>query len=552
MGSPPDRLGGSLSLMQDEGQILISDSVSDSSDDAPQGWLHRAAAAAAAGLPVNFTQTPRGVQDSTRAFQDGDDLLAWASQEERLQDIFIPDKISQRRAVGLAPFSAGGPSRHMPTKHVNVFDSLECEDMPPVPEETGSADVPERLTQPTSKEQWGGATIERLSQVLNDHNKDARRDEVEAALELRARRFNSELLVSGQQGLQTSRSGTDTRNMRPTVAALTEAIQALEQKRNPLEGVLKWLGLADGGEVRDWLRDLDPRADDNHNSRKSSTFSEDMTVPADHAVSAHQPRPEVSRSLHGSVSTPSLRTVGTDNACRATNWSSPAGSQHNRWAPLEPHLSLGSTSCKEAGRLNEDEEWWMRQRTNGVIGRLVRYSVGDTPCEDILRLRCSRHGRIVVAAVREDGSASKAGVSAGDQLVSIDGWKGFAKCSPGLIHSNLRAPVTLIFVGFVGKLQAEVRVKPVAQPRFGLPPDVNVAGASSRASSVQLYDAVVFQPEAVSLLLMTKEEGKDARHGSSGSGSNVGRPERARALYELQREDAKGLVERALNPTATL
>merc|ERR1711982_125498 len=99
------------------------------------------------------------------------------------------------------------------------------------------------------------------------------------------------------------------------------------------------------------------------------------------------------------------------------------------------------------------EEWAARQRMTGAVGRLVRYAELDiSPKDDILGLRRTTRGRMMVTAVRENGKAARAGVGAGDELVSIDGRKDFSGHSGEVVHSALSAPVTLVFLGFVGKL----------------------------------------------------------------------------------------------------
>ena len=67
-------------------------------------------------------------------------------------------------------------------------------------------------------------------------------------------------------------------------------------------------------------------------------------------------------------------------------------------------------------------------------------------------------GRILVTGVRHNGRAHRTGVKAGDELKSVNDWKCFGSCPTELIHASLVAPVTLVLVGFVGKLQAEVQV----------------------------------------------------------------------------------------------
>lgn len=216
---------------------------------------------------------------------------------------------------------------------------------------------------------------------------------------------------------------------------------------------------------------------------------------------------------------------------------------------------------------NEEEEWLARQRLTGAIGRLVRYNEGEiTPKDDILGLRCTRRGRIMVTAVHENGIAMKAGVAAGDELVSIDGRKEFVGHPAHVVHASLRAPVTLVFLGFVGKLQAEVRVKRPPEPKCGLAPgtDIVVHGVEKSHSSAKLCDAVVFKQGDLTSLLITAGADEQARAeelqqpttASLDQTVELGPPVPATAsktvMYELQREDARNLVVNALGTTAAL
>jgi len=154
----------------------------------------------------------------------------------------------------------------------------------------------------------------------------------------------------------------------------------------------------------------------------------------------------------------------------------------------------------------EEDEWMARKKLTGAIGRLVSYRDGQIPAEDILGLSRTRYGRIKVTALRQNGVASSAGVEVGDQLISIDGQRPSDHRLAESIRTSLRAPSTLIFMGFAGKLQAEVRVRQPDEPRCGLPhfADVATAALDRRAGGqghVELCDAVVFQQPATSLLL---------------------------------------------------
>lgn len=178
----------------------------------------------------------------------------------------------------------------------------------------------------------------------------------------------------------------------------------------------------------------------------------------------------------------------------------------------------------------EEEEWILRQQLTGVVSRLVIYGVGEHPRHDILGLRSGGYQRIMVTSVREGGPASRAGVITGDELVSINGRKDFKHVPVDVIHASLRAPVTLVFVGFVGSLQAEVRLNRQDSELAGLPMKQSILGPEA-GGQVQVLDAVVFQDVSAPLFLASGEE-------------EVGDHSNNQALYELRREDAKELITR--------
>eukprot|EP00927_Polykrikos_kofoidii_P071919 TRINITY_DN68107_c0_g1_i1.p1 TRINITY_DN68107_c0_g1~~TRINITY_DN68107_c0_g1_i1.p1 ORF type:complete len:520 (+),score=43.05 TRINITY_DN68107_c0_g1_i1:43-1560(+) len=108
---------------------------------------------------------------------------------------------------------------------------------------------------------------------------------------------------------------------------------------------------------------------------------------------------------------------------------------------------------------SEEAQWATRQRQTGATGRLVTYnSVFDRPREDI-SLRGGGQRRVYVSSLKKGGLALHAGVSVGDVLVSINGSKDFHGKTAEKIHEDLRPPLMLVFLGFEGKLCAEVRLK---------------------------------------------------------------------------------------------
>jgi hypothetical protein len=149
----------------------------------------------------------------------------------------------------------------------------------------------------------------------------------------------------------------------------------------------------------------------------------------------------------------------------------------------------------------EESEWIARQQQTGAAGRLVVYEQGELPRRDFL-LRGGSGRRIMVAAVTDGGKAAQAGVKPGDVLVSIDGRKGFSDQSADQVHANLRSPVLLVFMGFVGKLQAEVRLN-YKQKICGLSSQHPVVLGRGDAP-MHVMDEVVFQLGSAALLLTTQ------------------------------------------------
>ncbi|CAE7020505.1 unnamed protein product [Symbiodinium sp. KB8] len=200
-----------------------------------------------------------------------------------------------------------------------------------------------------------------------------------------------------------------------------------------------------------------------------------------------------------------------------------------------------------------------RKRVTGVIGRLVQYQMGEIPSKDVLGLHRTCQGRLMVTAVRGDGPAARAGVVAGDQLISINGEKIWEYYPAKAVLSGVRGPSTLIFLGFSGKLQAEVRVKQPDEPRLGLPAQVSVSTKVLQKSkreedrrrrwvevqkpanppSLRLLDPVVFeQRSSSSLLIATEAEGEQDVQPAP--------PPPQLGVYELHQQDAREILYQAL------
>ncbi|CAE7312907.1 GIP [Symbiodinium sp. KB8] len=112
--------------------------------------------------------------------------------------------------------------------------------------------------------------------------------------------------------------------------------------------------------------------------------------------------------------------------------------------------------------------------------------------------------RVVVASVRRGGLADKAGIKSGDLLVSINGKKDFAGLSASKILQRMRGAVTLVFLGFIGKWHAEVRLNTKESP-CGLQSEMPIALGRPDAP-LQVYEEIVFQPTTAPLLLAVPPE----------------------------------------------
>ncbi|CAE7935403.1 GIP, partial [Symbiodinium necroappetens] len=97
-----------------------------------------------------------------------------------------------------------------------------------------------------------------------------------------------------------------------------------------------------------------------------------------------------------------------------------------------------------------------------------------------------------------------AGIKSGDLLVSINGKKDFAGLSASEILQRMRGAVTLVFLGFIGKWHAEVRLNTKECP-CGLQSEMPIALGRPDAP-LQVYEEIVFQPTTAPLLLAVPPE----------------------------------------------
>lgn len=241
-------------------------------------------------------------------------------------------------------------------------------------------------------------------------------------------------------------------------------------------------------------------------------------------------------------------SVPSSSSAPALNSSSPIADVSGREGIGRKFSFLGGAnqnyfSCTSAGtdldshpqmfEAREEEEWLARQQTTGAAGRLVIYDRGDKPREDFM-LRGGGDRRIMVSAVTDSGKAAQAGVKAGDVLVSINGFKDFQGKTADIVHQSLQAPIMMVFMGFVGKLQAEVRLK-YKRDVCGLASQQQVA-VGKPESPVKVIEETVFQPSRSSIFLTTFPVGhkmsSSARNNSSLASSSID------ASQSLDSEDA--------------
>eukprot|EP00811_Abedinium_folium_P035723 NODE_8493_length_1491_cov_13.612170.p1 GENE.NODE_8493_length_1491_cov_13.612170~~NODE_8493_length_1491_cov_13.612170.p1 ORF type:complete len:394 (+),score=101.37 NODE_8493_length_1491_cov_13.612170:174-1355(+) len=335
---------------------------------------------------------------------------------------------------------------------------------------------------------------------------------------------------------------------------------------DPLDGVLDWLSHADGADVANWLRPWqqtevcsepseDPMADLLDWISRADEDDELSWVDIDGSPSGGMRSGSVSRGQpHWFPSEGSEAAMNQDPhpwpPPHAPHAPQPQPVQRPAWKPTEllRDVNRGAAQpltgrCRNGAapqqQLSEEEERVARQRLTGAIGRLVSYGPSTiAPSDDICGLRVTPSGRVIVTAVLEHGPAAAAGITIGDELVSINGRKDFCEAPASTILLNLRLPVMLVFMGFVGKVQAEVRVKHMSTTPCGMPSGAHIISGAQ----VELCEAVIFQPSSTSMLIATSDEQVINR-------TNGGRRE---AMYELQREEARDILHLALTDDGLL
>lgn len=143
--------------------------------------------------------------------------------------------------------------------------------------------------------------------------------------------------------------------------------------------------------------------------------------------------------------------------------------------PGPPSISAGfndfchqlQNPSQTTGPIEEEDPWEERKRRTGACARLVRYVAADVPRRDV-SFAGGDGKRIQVTWMRAQGRAHLAGVKLGDTLASIDGWRVPTDADAENIYERLTPPCVLVFLGFIGKMNAEVRLT-TELPKCGLP-----------------------------------------------------------------------------------
>jgi len=223
--------------------------------------------------------------------------------------------------------------------------------------------------------------------------------------------------------------------------------------------------------------------------------------------------------------------------------------------PLQPRARPAPPPNEE---LQGDGDFFSRQPLTGAVCRMVRYREHERPAEDILSLCYTNAGRVIVTKIRTGGQAARASVAVGDELVSIDGDRHFHGRPSGAIRAALQGPTSLVFAGFVGKLEAEVRVEHTPHKvSCGLSPSTDVANDLTRVGtplSPRVCDPVFFSAkESLFITTPRRDKVKTPRGGepleaATTAGWATSAADEPR-IYELNKEDAKHMLQRVLRKT---
>mmetsp|Transcript_62442 Transcript_62442/g.140783 ORF Transcript_62442/g.140783 Transcript_62442/m.140783 type:complete len:509 (-) Transcript_62442:34-1560(-) len=202
----------------------------------------------------------------------------------------------------------------------------------------------------------------------------------------------------------------------------------------------------------------------------------------------------------------------------------------------------------------EAEEWELRAKLNGSVGRMVVYDGLDMHPKDDIWFRGGGLGPFVVAGVREGGQANKAGVMVGDRLVSMNGEKAFMGVPLDDFLQTLDSATVLVFLGFAGRMHAEVQLTSQQNDSVawcGVPGRACLLQELSHGTttSIQVCEERVFDVGIASLFLVVsrgiEEPFSDADAEESEWASSKAEPDYC-PMLELHHSEAHKLVKAAL------
>lgn len=358
--------------------------------------------------------------------------------------------------------------------------------------------------------------------------------------------------------------------------------EPLQTEYSPLADVLDWLQRSDVGDHSTFsaLPTADPYFQANCSNGGSSGYAAGTEASGASSITDSATRQKSFSSTlaytgFGQADGEASSSAGGDTHRSLPNWTRPVARNRDDIGDM-PASTICATAvgCPANGteqqlwtqEEDEEDEWAQRQARTGTVGRLVQYAENEKPRDDfLLRGGCGRH--VVVAAVRDGGPASKVGVKAGDRLSSIDGNKEFRQLPTDTIREQLTAPTVLVFLGFVGKLQAEVRLS-CSDRVCGLTAQQSAVmqrEKSAADSRFAICEETVFNSSSASLFL-TASAGHRGKFPNSScrarpvhfdidealAQGKAGGTEDANAsiVFELQRGEALGILRRALEGPA--
>mmetsp|Transcript_26691 Transcript_26691/g.48940 ORF Transcript_26691/g.48940 Transcript_26691/m.48940 type:complete len:444 (+) Transcript_26691:45-1376(+) len=218
----------------------------------------------------------------------------------------------------------------------------------------------------------------------------------------------------------------------------------------------------------------------------------------------------------------------------------------------EMHQMLNS--CGSSSGADEDmgdQEWFERMRITGAVGRLVQYPDGRYAAYDVKGLVRTPAGHLLVTQVSPIGPANQHGVKAGDRLVSINGQKPSPFAQADEVLRTLSGPTSLVFLGFIGTIGAEVLIDTEDHCNCGLPQSADLvrwddaADKAGPTPHIEVHDEYIFHPGAATLMLEAHP-----KRGSPRAAVNSSRGEEAALdpvpLYQLRQSEAQTILTKAL------